>query len=550
MEESKEELMRLNNFVIVVFCVLTCAMIGGELAMAQQNRVLVIGVDGLRPDAMEFANTPNIDALISNGIYNSLAQGEDLTFSGPNWSSVLHGVHRDRHGVNTNSHGAGPFGSYTGNNFASHPDLFTILEGHDSSLTTARFTSWTGIHSQPTGADINVFNSAGSHLGGAGDILNTAAAVNAISNQNAATTFLYLHDPDSAGHTVSYDSWLNGGGAPQVTDYIRAIQDVDSQIGQVLTAINGRATIANENWLIVLTSDHGGRGTGHAGNTPDRRTVPFIVSGDAVLTGENYPGPKNLDVARTVLTHMGVSQAEMAGLDGRAFGLSSSPLPDIGFGANLIFNGDAEYDRGFTDTQYDHAVSGWNDPGQGEGTPTVTALEYGHDYWNGMQTPAGSDTGNNFFHGGRQAQSNMTQLIDVSQLAVAVDGGGVEYAFSALLGGLSGQDDNASVIARFLDGGGLEIGSDALSAVLDTDRNGQTAILFRESLNSLPIGTRRVEIDLRFTRDAGLDSNGFADNLSFVLVPEPSAAVLLAAGWALCMRRRPYDAHIIDTLQK
>ena len=34
---------------------------------AVKPHVLVIGIDGLRPDAMQKAKTPNIDALIQNG---------------------------------------------------------------------------------------------------------------------------------------------------------------------------------------------------------------------------------------------------------------------------------------------------------------------------------------------------------------------------------------------------------------------------------------------------------------------------------------------------
>ena len=67
------------------------------LAAFSQNakKVLIIGVDGCRPDAMEVAATPNIDNLISNGLFRPDALNDDITYSGPGWSSILCGVWSD-----------------------------------------------------------------------------------------------------------------------------------------------------------------------------------------------------------------------------------------------------------------------------------------------------------------------------------------------------------------------------------------------------------------------------------------------------------------------
>jgi len=71
----------------------------GLSAGAQDSRVLVIGVDGLRADAMEFANTPNIDALIANGLYLATAVIDPVGDSAvllrlgcPVWVLVLFGI--------------------------------------------------------------------------------------------------------------------------------------------------------------------------------------------------------------------------------------------------------------------------------------------------------------------------------------------------------------------------------------------------------------------------------------------------------------------------
>ena len=48
-----------------------------------QNKVLIIGIDGCRPDALQQANTPNIDQFLSNSIYSWDALNDGITISGP-----------------------------------------------------------------------------------------------------------------------------------------------------------------------------------------------------------------------------------------------------------------------------------------------------------------------------------------------------------------------------------------------------------------------------------------------------------------------------------
>ena len=69
---------------------------------ALDKKLLFIGIDGCRADALEVANTPVMDGLIQNGFYidNALCSiNGQPTFSGPGWSSMITGVWMDIHGV-------------------------------------------------------------------------------------------------------------------------------------------------------------------------------------------------------------------------------------------------------------------------------------------------------------------------------------------------------------------------------------------------------------------------------------------------------------------
>jgi len=61
------------------------------------KKVLLIGIDGCRADALELANTPTIDNLIANGVYSPDALNDDITISGPGWSAILCGVWSGKH---------------------------------------------------------------------------------------------------------------------------------------------------------------------------------------------------------------------------------------------------------------------------------------------------------------------------------------------------------------------------------------------------------------------------------------------------------------------
>src|SRR3954470_21236872 len=77
------------------------------LLEAKERKVLTIAMDGVRPDALAVANTPNIDSLVNgaffgmggpSGMFSMNAQAEHLTFSGPGWGAYMTGLHVDRHG--------------------------------------------------------------------------------------------------------------------------------------------------------------------------------------------------------------------------------------------------------------------------------------------------------------------------------------------------------------------------------------------------------------------------------------------------------------------
>ena len=109
-----------------------------------QKRVLIIGMDGTRPDALLQAKTPTFDRLIREGAFTDQANilGERYqkndTISGPGWSSILTGVWADKHGVQDNS--------FKGKNYELFPHFFKRLKRQRPDAKTASLVSWGPIH--------------------------------------------------------------------------------------------------------------------------------------------------------------------------------------------------------------------------------------------------------------------------------------------------------------------------------------------------------------------------------------------------------------------
>jgi hypothetical protein len=469
---------------------------------AGERKVLTIAIDGLRPDALIAADAPNIDSLIDgtffgtngpSGILVTYAQSEHLTFSGPGWGSYMTGLHVDRHGADTNDFE---------NVVPGTTDWFTPLEAFDPALNTHRVITWVIAHdSIPSGADTSTVFEYDAN----GDELMTNQVVDLMQSPATDVVMTFYSDVDGAGHTCGF--------SPTAPCYLAEIADTDEQIGQIMTAIAARPSFANEDWLVLLTTDHGGLGTGHSGGLPEQRTIPFIVAGPLATTVLPQAHPRQPDVAATVLTYFGAPIP--SNFDGHAVGLApAGPVP-ASLGQNLVFNGDAEFNRGFNGNGTQQYAAGWDNPGPG-GITMINYLAGGG--FPSPTDPGPADRGANFFSGGTDLVSTMTQRIDVGSLSDVIDSGLTTFLLSAWLGGFANQNDTATVVAHFLNDSGAQLGFAQLAPVTSAERGDVTKFLFREQLNSLPTSTRFIDIELTATRLPTGENDGYADNISLILL--------------------------------
>lgn len=291
---------------------------GGDAAGAGPpvRKVLFIGIDGCRFDAIEAAETPALDALRADGCFDRDCQilgdryRENDTISGPGWSSILTGVWADKHGVHDNS--------FQGKRYGEYPHLFARIKEVRPEAYTASVVTWVPIHLHIVSqADYGVFFPPKLNDYVEADALAAQAAAKVLREEDPTVVFLYIGQVDETGHAHGFH--------PTVPEYIAAIEQADRHIGEVVGALRERPTYGAEDWLIVVTSDHGGRGTGHGGghDVPEIRNSFLIVSGPAAVRGELDETTHLVDASATVIAHLGIAPKSEWGLDGRPVGLAA-----------------------------------------------------------------------------------------------------------------------------------------------------------------------------------------------------------------------------------
>ena len=94
--------------------------------------------------------------------------------------------------------------------------------------------------------------------------------LNEVSKKDCADFIFVIYEPtDSTGH--NYGFTINN---PR---YKEAFNTADQYGFETIDAIKQRATYGTEDWLIIITSDHGGIGTDHGGASIQER-MTFIVA--------------------------------------------------------------------------------------------------------------------------------------------------------------------------------------------------------------------------------------------------------------------------------
>ena len=319
------------RIVVAAVCIAAAAE-PSAVAAAREPKALVIMLDGMRADAVENVAGASCLRMLRDGAWRpeygcawSLTANTILdapTMSGPNHIAIACGVTFKKHGVQGNGknvcdHGKWP--SWLVRLADARPEartLFAYAWGWDKSLSP----------------DPRVEFLHGS------DEANAATMAGRLAAPDAPDAVLWYIDLiDHAGHSSGF--------YPYSTGYTNTVDRADKAIGKALEAIASRPTFGDEDWLVVITSDHGGYHRGHGMMNGPATTIPLLVVGRGVARGRMAGTPHNYDIAPTVLAHFGIDASGMD-LDGEVIGKAPAAVDPVrplreGLAAYLPFEGNA-----------------------------------------------------------------------------------------------------------------------------------------------------------------------------------------------------------------
>ncbi len=264
------------------------AFIGAaSIASAQKKKALFVIIDGVSRDVLDSVPTPSLHAIAKEGALLNAYQGGERnefnqtpTISAPGYTNVLTGVWYHKHNVPDNAIKAINY---------NYPTIFRLFKDQYPNRKTAVFSSWQDNRTKligeglPQTANIKMdFHFDGLELDTVKyphdkarkfmsdiDQAVTDEAARVISQDAPDLSWVYLEFTDDMGHMY--------GDSEQ---YREAVKLADARIGQLWEAIKQRKEKYKEDWLIVVTTDHGRdakTGRNHGGQS-DRERASWIVT--------------------------------------------------------------------------------------------------------------------------------------------------------------------------------------------------------------------------------------------------------------------------------
>jgi len=303
----KQFLLILSLFVLNTSC----------SAQSRTKKAVFIIVDGVPHDVIEKLNLPNFKAIAGQGGFaKALVGGEKNgysqtpTISAVGYNSVLTGTWVNKHNVWDNDIKAPNYNYHT---------IFRLLKTESPQKKIGIFSSWLDNRTKLAGDGLPQTGNLHFDHYFDGLELDTIAyphdenrdfmhridekvtdeAVLAIRTGAPDLSWVYLEYTDDMGHMH--------GDSPE---FYKAVEYADAQIGRIWEAIQYRQKHFKEDWLIVITTDHGRdvqTGKDHGGQS-DRERAGWILT-NAKDLNEHFKKDESsiVDIMPTIARFMDIS---------------------------------------------------------------------------------------------------------------------------------------------------------------------------------------------------------------------------------------------------
>lgn len=255
------------------------------------EHVILVSIDGLRPDAIGTFDAPALQRIIRGGSSSLAAMTIMPSKTLPSHTSMLTGVGPEVHGITWNSHQEELLG------YVRVPTVFGLARA--AGLSTAAFVAKAKFRHLLDPAVVDYFEAP---TGNATHWMATRTverAINYMRHEQPNLLFVHFGEPDFAGHTIGWMSPMYGW----------AVRQADAAVGRIVEAAD--ALYGPDGYTLIVTADHGGHSRTHGTADPVDRHIPWLAYGAGVRpNAQLMPGIRTMDTAATALWALGVAVPE------------------------------------------------------------------------------------------------------------------------------------------------------------------------------------------------------------------------------------------------
>jgi hypothetical protein len=238
--------------------------------------VVLISIDGLRPDALFAAETPHLMGLANHGAYTWQAQTILPSYTLPSHASMLSGMLAEQHHIFHNDGGPG---------FITVPTVLNVAKAAGKKVVVVVGKDKLGQLAPPGCCDVFRVVPTG----------DAAVIETAIAEVAAGFDLMFVHlpDVDYAGHAWG---WMT-------SIYLSKVLNADRGVGRLLATLPPEATV-------IVTADHGGSGYTHGTAVAEHRSIPWIIAGPGIVAGRRLAtSVSTVDTAATIAHILGLALA-------------------------------------------------------------------------------------------------------------------------------------------------------------------------------------------------------------------------------------------------
>jgi predicted AlkP superfamily pyrophosphatase or phosphodiesterase len=311
---SRTSLLTALMIVVALFYLSSCQKKEHRTAKA-----LFIIVDGIPADVIEKLDPPVLKEISARGGYTRAYVGGERgnytqtpTISAVGYNSLLTATWVNKHNVWDND--------IKDPNY-HYRSIFRIAEEYNPELSTAIFSTWTDNRTKLVGEDLPQTRNVMLDYRFDGLELDTvkyphdegADYIHKIDEAVADDAARYVREygPDLSWVYLEYtDDMAHRYGDSE--QFYEAVRIADNQIGRIWNAIKDRQKEKDEDWMLVITTDHGRdsvSGKGHGGQS-DRERTTWIVTNAQRLNERFKQGPAIVDIMPSICNFMNIPLPE------------------------------------------------------------------------------------------------------------------------------------------------------------------------------------------------------------------------------------------------